>query len=138
MAVLTTYAVIPVEGAGLLSLRDIERMARHAAGRGFGLKVKNATHPFADVAGEGAKGMCVFVLHRPGAIFVLQHSGLRARLYATVATGGTAGARSGVLRRCIGCPDEGYLHSKHKYRDYQPPTVYARTHDRQAIVKTTG
>src|ERR1700759_3437864 len=115
MAIFTTHAVIPVKGAGPLRLGDIECMAADAAGRGFGLEMKNASHSFTNVAGKRTKGMCVFVLHCPGAIFVLQYGGLGAWLHAAVTTGGTARPRSGVLCRRIGRPQEGCQQSKHKY-----------------------
>ena len=99
VAIFAAHAVGEIEGAGALIGRNIQRVASQTTRRRVGAR---QSHDLRDAhshrIGQVHKCVRVLIAHHPGAVFVLQHRGLVARLYASVATGRTARPRSGVFR----------------------------------------
>jgi len=87
MTIFAAYAIVAIEGTSLLRLIYIDGMTRQTARRFLRVQIQDAAHAPPDIAGKGREGMRVFVLHHPGAVFILQNAGIISRLNAAVATG---------------------------------------------------
>ena len=100
VAILAADAVGEIERAGALIGRNIERMTSQATRRRVGAgQSHDLRDPRSHRIGEVHEGVRMLVAHHPGAVFVLQHRGLIARLHAAVAAGRTARTGSGVSWR---------------------------------------